>query len=255
MIWPRHLSALVVLIVCAGLALSCGPKPLADLENTKVFEAGGVKFSYPGDWELSETEAAHKKGAKLQVVTVRAPTTGAFVTIQAFDHVMKLELATWAERFVEGYAKRFVGVPEEFSPGARTEVTADLLGSTRSGLRQDFEVVVGEVRQAHHVELYVVEAPFATLTVLIQASAADWLRGRAAFDLVLKSLESTRTEAPEKKPAEPRTIEIVVPEGPDGEPDWGAVKQPNSAPASTPSEAPAPTKVEEKAAQPAPSGP
>ena len=255
MTWLRQSLCLTSLAALAVLFVACGPKPLADLTTPKVFEAGGLKFSYPGDWELSESEATHKKGAKLQVVTVRAPTTGAFVTIQAFDHVMKLDLKTWADRFVEGYAKRFVGVPEEFVPGTRTDVKTTLLGESRDGLRQAFEVIAGEARQQHLVDLYVVEAPSATLTVLIQVSQADWERGQDAFELVLDSLESTRT-APIDEPApEPKTIEIVVPEGPDGEPDWGALKSPKDKGPTGDTESPSGTDEPKPPAPSAPAGP
>ena len=68
-------------------------KPFADLNTTASFSQYGVAFDYPGNWELSESDAGVKDGAKLHVMTLRTPS-GAFMTIRSFEERMKLKVRT-----------------------------------------------------------------------------------------------------------------------------------------------------------------
>ena len=202
-------------IVASVLLLSaCESKPFADLSQPSSFARHGVTFDYPGNWELTETDAGAKDGAKLHVMTMRTPS-GAFMTIQSFEERMKLRVEDWAERLGQDYERRFAARSQVLEPGAREAAQRDFMGETRDGLRQAFTVIDGERSASLSAELFVAEFPGGTSTVLIQGSAEDFEKGRAGFDFVLKSLKWTRP-APDR---EIPTIDIVAPPNAEGKPD------------------------------------
>ena len=89
-----------LLLIIALLLSACQSKPYADTTQTARYERHGVAFEYPGNWELTETDAGSKDGSALHVVTVRTPT-GAFLTVQSFEERMKLKVEAWAARLVK----------------------------------------------------------------------------------------------------------------------------------------------------------
>lgn len=206
-------------VLFVALLFACQSKPFADLTAKADYSKHGVSFTYPGNWVLSETEAGSKDGSKLHAMTVRTPS-GAFVTIQSFDERMKLQVGSWADRLTKDYEQRFAALAQSLEVGARADTERQLFGEMRSGLSQSFTVRDGDRSEILRAELYVAEFPGGTATVLVQASAEDFERGKAGFDLVQDTLKWTRP-APDR---EIPTVEIEAPPGPDGKPDMSAAR-------------------------------
>ena len=203
-----------VIIVVFMFLGACEDKPFADLNTTASFSQYGVAFDYPGNWELSESDAGVKDGAKLHVMTLRTPS-GAFMTIQSFEERMKLKVEDWAERLCKDYERRFAARSQVLETGSREAAQRTFMGETRDGLRQGFTVIDGERSASLSAELFVAEFPGGTSTVLIQGSADDFERGKAGFEHVLASLKWTRP-APDR---EIPTIDIIAPPNAEGKPD------------------------------------
>ena len=213
--YTRPMRTLSIACV-AFLFVACQSKPYADVTQPLSFASHGVAFDYPSNWILSETEAGAKKGSALHVVTVRTPS-GAFVTIQAFDERMKLEVGAWVERLTKDYQGRFTTESQAFEVGARDVSSRILFGAKRAGLKQRFKVSEGERAAELTAELYVADLESGTATVHVQGTAEDFRLGEAGFALVLDSLKWTRPVPPK----EIKTIDVLATPSAEGEGDQG----------------------------------
>lgn len=180
-VMPKTKSIALYLLAILSLVSGCNQRPLADLENTKSFQSGGVSFQYPGNWKLQEEPISRE----FRSIHIETPQNGLMI-IQTYplDHADTLQ----------EYVKKFSESSKAILPFGEISTSTLTPEDTWEGynwVSEKFDItLLGETKP--HYRLYrTKDANGIRLFLILQSTFHDAPMLIAGVDLISKSLEFT----------------------------------------------------------------
>lgn len=174
MFWRVLWGGLVLLALAA-----CGRAP--DLENTHSYQQHGIRFSYPGNWSVSDD----KEEDGTRSIVVEGPSD-AMLVLQLFAQDPGLSLEAYARAISLGIGENLpVGKPgpSHFQPAARTSFGDRSLDV----VQEQAELVMLGQRVVFERSYYRLPGEGPVLMMFHQSVAEDHGKVQPGFELILKS--------------------------------------------------------------------
>jgi hypothetical protein len=129
----------MLLAGCDEAVVLAGGEPQPDVKKLKVYKAGNLRFSYPGNWVKSEDDQ-QTEGIKIHTVWVKSKGN-AMALVQTFVPPVAVDLDDYAREFLGGmrqeFKKSWSGLIR--AGNIKTTTFSDaFLGKKRAGRRVQF---------------------------------------------------------------------------------------------------------------------
>jgi hypothetical protein len=176
-----RLTTATALLLSAALlsgCSSCGDvlgffvEPTPDIDNPKQYARGGITFSYPGNWNLTQSALA-EAGISIDIIEISSQGN-AYMAVQVFTPALPLELTEILDettKVMHEEVSRMTGGLVRSDDGTTRDVSRQVLGAVRPGLERQVTIEVLGERTPHTIEVY--GAEFAAISVVVISSAAD----------------------------------------------------------------------------------
>ena len=154
----------------------------ADISNPVSYDKAGIKFDYPGNWNITEDDQLED----VRFVILESPGDGIFI-IQVYlaeDAVLIREYVDW---FTEAAIKETPIFERTVGDYTKIEETID--GEIVSGLRQKFSINVFKLAVPHVSEYYRLEKNNKVAFLISQAAEEDLGYEAAGFELIIKTFK------------------------------------------------------------------
>ena len=148
-----------------------------DRTSLAIYENAHVRFSYPGNWKVTEDVGE----GTLHFITINSPGN-AFLIIQIYAQQDFIPLQQFAEQFSE-FVQR-----EDTSSMMSDSSFSDFEEGGRYGVQENFLSKALWFQLPHIRRYYSVTDNDKTAYLISQAATADLSRVEAGFDLILNSL-------------------------------------------------------------------
>ena len=155
----------------------------ADTDNPLIYEKEGVRFSYPGNWKITEDTV----DISSHHIFIESPGNALF-SIQIFSSIDAIPLHQFAEQFSEL-------TQQKGFPRISNSVFSELEGSinpTGRYVQENFSIEVSG-KQALHIRRYYSVGKNKKIAYLIsQTATEDFPKVNAGFTLILTSFNLTK---------------------------------------------------------------
>ena len=156
----------------------------ADTDNPLIYEKEGVRFSYPGNWKITEDTV----NISSHHIFIESPGNALF-SIQIFSNIDAIPLHQFAEQFSELTQQK--GFPR-ISNRVFSELEESINSINNYSIQETFSIKVSGEQAPHVRRYYSVTNDEKTAYLISQAATEDLTKVESGFSLILKSLKISK---------------------------------------------------------------
>lgn len=175
----KYLNILVLLFFISA----CSEKP-ADMKNQLEYKKGGMSFSYPANWEVTEDT----ENEDVRFVFVESPGN-AIIKIEVYPKDQSFEIKEFVELDVEALIKEIPSILDLDGENEIKEVKTSINGTEFSGLRYEFNISIVNIDVPHVSESYSFSSHEKVAYLTNQVATEDLEKVNGGFKQVLSTFK------------------------------------------------------------------
>lgn len=179
--------------IALSLVTAIGCELAPNTAEPKTYERGGIAFSLPGNWAVSEDET---DSGEVEYRYIIIESTGdAILNIMRYEPALDLSLEEFAKFMAVSMVEETQNIfsvgsvkPMSATRGTSAPIQGRVGGALREGIETQFVVSAFGVPVPHRSRIFLIESDTASVFLVLQAATEDWKTVAPGFDLIAESL-------------------------------------------------------------------